>query len=281
MKAVPDAEIFFYKPEGPLFKTIRTNSSGYYEFDTPYHQIGDIIKVRVEGPKQNGNDIWVPLEKNHRIVKPGLENRIDITIPKYKDRGLKTGLRIYDPKGKPLEGVTVLFHDTEDRQLTTPANGQVTMPVFGSLGELIELRLTKERYKEVKKPIVLSKDFRYFDFYMEKEASKCNCWLYAAAGLAGISISQYPFYKSNYNDYLDLQNLNREKDYNQASTHLRITTISGGLALASFTTWLLCKAKERNPSPIKKQKQESYSMPSLFAGTTSGNALGVGLKYKF
>lgn len=279
-QSLQGVSISYQSKEGPFIEAIKTNSNGYFDFDVPAPFIpGDKITIRAEKEEKEEKNRYVPEEKTHIITLA--ENRLNFVIQKWADKGVDMGIRVQNKKGKPMPGVEIRYFDIDTNKIITPDNGLVKMNIKKAPGDKVQFQLLKSGYKLETPFHTLSKEFQIIDIKMEKDGSKCPCWLYTALGLTAASGTAYGLYSASYNDYKDFKNLNRETDYDKSTTWLRVGTVAGGLALGAFIGWTVCLSKEakRNREADRLMKRQSF-VPLVPSGD-SPQFIQIGIAYQF
>lgn len=238
---VVGADVSFPSKEGQRIKPVKTNQDGYYEFSAPFVP-GEVIQIKVEL-----NPLYAPIEEKMSIVKHEIApSRLDFDLPKWEDRGLKVGFRVYNSKGKPLSNVNIIYFDRKQRNEITGENGEAIAGVYGKIpGQKIEFRFSRPKYKERKINHTLLKDFEYVDIYLEKTRSRCNCWLWTGVGLGVVSLSGFTGEYIKYQDHKGIKNLSRDADYQDVKTLAYTGYISGGLSVSAFVGYFVCRKKEK------------------------------------
>ncbi|MDP1817126.1 MAG: carboxypeptidase-like regulatory domain-containing protein, partial [Leadbetterella sp.] len=141
-QALPGADVFFFNKDGIVIKSVKTNQSGYYDFDAPFTP-GEVIRLRIEK-----NPDYMPIEKTLAIIKHEIAlPRLDFDMPKQEDRGIKLGFRVYNKKGKPLEGVEISYFDRMEKKLMLPVNGAVLLNIFQKQGTKMQFKFFKPGYR--------------------------------------------------------------------------------------------------------------------------------------
>lgn len=277
---VVGAEVSFFNREGVKIDAVQTNQSGYYDFDAPFTP-GEVIRVRVEKRPE-----YAPVEKLLPLVKHEINTpRLDFDLPKWADRGIKVGIRVYNRGMKPLKGVTLTFFDRENNTVITPENGEVILNVHKKPGEEIMIRAMKKGYKELPVNHNLGNKLEYLDFKMERNRSKCACWLWGGLGATALSGTGFLLYNNAYQKHQDTRNLDRESDFNRAKIWLPVGTIAGGAAVGSFIMFAVCKAKEakqlKEEAEIKRKKSKRKTSFVPLQPTLNDAGWQIGIAYQF
>ena len=269
-----DAQISYQSKEGPFNSVIRTNQSGYFDFDVPApFNPGDQITVRVE------KEGYAPEEKRPTITTS--ENKLNFLITKWQDKGIDLGIRVFNKKNKPLRGVEISYFDIDTNTVLTPEDGAVLLNIKKAPGDLIHFDLLKSGYKLEPREHTLRKELQYIDIKMEKAGSKCPCWLYTGLGLAAVSGTGYLLYDSKYKKADNIKNPNWESDYKKSTTWLRVGTISGGLAIGALTGSLICLTKEARNYREAEAKRRRTGFAPLIQADDASQSLQLGIAYTF
>lgn len=277
---VVGAEVSFFNREGIKIDAVPTNQSGYYDFDAPFTP-GEVIRVRVEKRPE-----YAPVEKLLPLVKHEINTpRLDFDLPKWADRGIKVGIRVYNRQAKPLKGVTLTFFDRENNTVVTPENGEVILNIHKKPGEEIMIRAMKKGYKELPVNHNLGNKLEYLDFQLERNRSKCACWLWGGLGGLALSGTGFLLYNDAYQEHQDTRNTDRNTAFDKAKIWKPVGVIAGGAAVGSFVMFAVCKAreakqlKEEEALKRKKNKRKTSFVPLLPSSQDAG--LQIGIAYQF
>ncbi len=271
LEGIGDVELSFFDVNGSPIQSRSTNLRGDFEFETDFNP-GEVIRVRAD---KSG---YYSKEERLRILKPERgENYIKFQLPKIADRGIKVNIRVLDKRnGKPLEGATVKYRDrTGDKSAVTPVNGEVSLNPHLDPNKSLWLRIQKSHYLEIPGSPALAIDrpnLFVYEMEHEYEFPWCTCILAGSGGFTIFSGVSFITSKSAYNDYKDAMNTARENDYKKANRRLRSSVVAGGLAIASFGGWLLCKSvkKKRDQTDKRNGKIQPYGYLDSFGNPQFG-----------
>lgn len=274
---IQGADVFFFnRNDGRAIKTVKTNQSGYYDFDAPFTP-GEVIRVRIEK-----NPDYAPVEKTLSIIKHEIAPpRLDFDFPKWEDRGLKIDFRIKNKKFKPIETAEIRWIDGrgQEQKKYTSVAGEALVTIRGyKPGTKIDFRVNKPGYREELFFHNMATQIEFKEVTLEK-LNSCQCWLYAAIGLAAVSATGFVTGEISYKKHKEIKNLDFQDDYDQAKLKRRIGRVAGGLAIGAFTGWLICKSQEKKKNMKIEQKRKRMSATPWTPLDAPGIQIGVAFRF--
>lgn len=278
--------IFFkYQGKDELVTKTRTDENGYFKSKEKFKR-GDIVIITAEIANFN--------VENRTVTMPHKDTAISLLL-KYK---MFIVVEVQDSLGEALEDVEISYRDRDDRWVkvgqTEDKEFNFKIPPEFGLGEDITLRAKKEGYKTVEFEYRIGKINRLTIRMDQKKIASAvvplppmdtveyRCWnwkAYTALGLAAVSGTSYVLYDKSYEKYKDFKSLDRENDYDRAKVKLRIGTVTGTVAVALGTWWLVCLLREKKAGKVAKKLNGINFVPWMPAN--SGQALQMGIAYKF
>jgi hypothetical protein len=254
-----------------------TNSKGYFDIETDF-VYGQKITVRVS--KKD----YFEKEQTLTVTSEGHNILQDIYLPEVSARGLRAFINIIDKKTrKPLAGGNVRYLDTRQstyKDTTLSANGKVELKLYQRPGTLLDLEISRPRYRTIKEKRTLSEaaidnEFRY---EMERERrSALGPVLLIGSGVSALAGGgMYLMSKKNYDSYKPFDNPNRETDFKNAQDQLNIAVIAGGVAAGALIGYIITRIDHRN----KEKKIERKNRGVSYRVSTNAHAFTVNRSFE-
>lgn len=264
-----DVQISYQIKGGVINYAIPTNENGDFDFEVKSFAPNDKITVWA---KKEG---YVSDERT--VALPVTIGNLKFDLLNLSIRGVNVEIRTFKKNSKPLGGVKINYVDDSIRNIIMPFSGVQALNIKKAPGDSVHFYFWKPGYKMTTYKLLLGKESPIIDIKMEK---RCPCWLYTSLGLAALSGTSYGLFSAAYNDYENLKNLDRQKDYKKSTTWLRATTISGGLAVVALASWGVCRTQGSKHIDKEADKRQRTGFVPLFQSDTS-QGMQIGLAYQF